>query len=79
MAIVSRAGRVLVAERPIEFGAQRVQHHVHLVDDGHRAPPHLLQLHGALGLHVKSVPVDAAGVEHDGAKPEHAADAVREA
>ena len=56
-----------------------MQHHVHLVDDGHRAPPHLLQLHGALGLHVKSVPVDAAGVEHDGAKPEHAADAVREA
>ena len=79
IATVSRAGRVLIAEWPVELRSQGMQHHVHLVDDGHRPPPHLLQLHRTLGLHVQRVLVDAAGVKHDGAEPEYAADAVREA
>ena len=73
---------VPIAERPVELRAQRVEHHVDLVDDSDGATPQLEELGGVARLREQLLPVDVEEAElRDGraaAHAKHAAEALRQ-
>mmetsp|Transcript_16802 Transcript_16802/g.53342 ORF Transcript_16802/g.53342 Transcript_16802/m.53342 type:complete len:533 (-) Transcript_16802:3452-5050(-) len=70
--------RVAVAERPIQLRLERVQHHVHLVDDADAGPPDAEQLDRARRLRVERRLVEHAVVEYAWREPHEAAHALAE-